>query len=228
MTDMEERVARLDTMIEEGRIIRHEWTDGHERACLLAALSPEVARDGNVGACPAHVMPVWLAHLTPWIDDEVSDEAWPRIIRRYADLARRWHRLDGAAWERARIASLIAIVAEARAHCPDDEARALSAIDRVLEWLRRGAPESERVAVRDAAAGAAVSWSVVLAGEAARRAAASAASAAEVARAAKAARAAASAASAAEASRAAGAAASDRIAAAVLDAIEAEIERSER
>jgi hypothetical protein len=98
----------------------------------------------------------------------------------------------------------------------------------VLEWLRRGAPESERVAVRDAAAGAAVSWSVVLAGEAARRAAASAASAAEVARAAKAARAAASAASAAEASRAAGAAASDRIAAAVLDAIEAEIERSER
>ena len=220
MTDMEERVARLDTMIAEGRIVRQQWTDGHERACLLAALSPEAGRAGDASACPAYVMPPWLAHMTPWIDDEVSAHAWPGVIRRYAALARRWSALDDAAWERARVASLIAIVGEARLHCPADEVRALSAIDGVLEWLRRGAPESERAAVSEATraatkatrAAARAAW----AGEAAAASAASVAAAA------------ARAASSAAASARARAAASGRIAAAVLDAIEAEIERSER
>ena len=223
MTDMEERVARLDTMIAEGRIVRQQWTDGHERACLLAALSPEAGRAGDASACPAYVMPPWLAHMTPWIDDEVSAHAWPGVIRRYAALARRWSALDDAAWERARVASLIAIVGEARLHCPADEVRALSAIDAVLEWLRRGAPESERAAVsasdaawaeaaESAAESAAVSEATRAATKATRAACALAAWAGE----------------AAEASAASVAAASDRIAAAVLDAIEAEIERSER
>ena len=241
MTDMQERVSRLNAMIAEDRIIRQRWTDGHERACLLAALSPETGKAERASACPAHVMPPWLAHLTPWIDDEVSEDAWPGVIRRYAALARRWSALDDAAWERARVASLIAIVGEARLHCPADEVRALSAIDGVLEWLRRGAPESERAAVsasdaawaeaaESAAESAAVSEATRAATKATRAAAraawageAAAASAASVA--AAAARAASSAAASA---RAAGAAASDRIAAAVLDAIEAEIERSER
>jgi hypothetical protein len=232
MTDMEERVARLDTMIAEDRIVRQQWTDGHERACLLAALSPEAGRAGDASACPAYVMPPWLAHMTPWIDDEVSAHAWPGVIRRYAALARRWSALDDAAWERARIASLIAIVGEARLHCPADEVRALSAIDAVLEWLRRGAPESERVAVRDAAAWAAAR-AVVLATRAATKATRAAARAAwageaAAASAASVAAAAARAASSAAASARARAAASGRIAAAVLDAIEAEIERSER
>ena len=220
MTDMEERVARLDTMIAEGRIVRQQWTDGHERACLLAALSPEAGRAGDASACPAYVMPPWLAHMTPWIDDEVSAHAWPGVIRRYAALARRWSALDDAAWERARVASLIAIVSEARLNCPSSEERALAAIDGVLEWLRRGAPESERAAVSEATraatkatrAAARAAW----AGEAAAASAASVAAAA------------ARAASSAAASARARAAASGRIAAAVLDAIEAEIERSER
>ena len=118
MTDMQERVSRLNAMIAEDRIIRQRWTDGHERACLLAALSPETGKAERASACPAHVMPPWLAHLTPWIDDEVSEDAWPGVIRRYAALARRWSALDDAAWERARIASLIAIVSEARLNCP--------------------------------------------------------------------------------------------------------------
>jgi hypothetical protein len=220
MTDMQERVSRLNAMIAEDRIIRQRWTDGHERACLLAALSPETGKAERASACPAHVMPPWLAHLTPWIDDEVSEDAWPGVIRRYAALARRWSALDDAAWERARIASLIAIVSEARLNCPSSEERALAAIDGVLEWLRRGAPESERAAVSEATraatkatrAAARAAW----AGEAAAASAASVAAAA------------ARAASSAAASARARAAASGRIAAAVLDAIEAEIERSER
>lgn len=221
MTDMTERVDRLDAMIAEGRVLREQWTDGHERACLLAAISPEAGRAGYASACPAHVMPAWLAYMTPWIDDEASDESWPHIVRRYAALARRWHALDGAAWERARIASHIAIVSEARLYCRPSEKRALAAIDGVLAWLRRGAPGSERAAV--AMTAAASSRAAVASSRAASRAA-------EAAAAARAAEATAEAAAwAAEAaSRAArGSAASDRIATAVLNAIEAEIERDE-
>jgi hypothetical protein len=45
-------------MIAEGRIVRQQWTDGHERACLLAALSPEAGRAGDASACPAYVIRV--------------------------------------------------------------------------------------------------------------------------------------------------------------------------
>ena len=63
----------LQQLIDEGRLIRRAWagTDdqGRETACLLAAISPEAGQAQNPNACPAHVMPQWLAHLTPWIDD---------------------------------------------------------------------------------------------------------------------------------------------------------------
>ncbi len=134
---------------------RRAWTAGHDRACLLAALSPEAGEAQSAAACPARVMPLWLAELTPWIDDSPSDDAWPHVVRRYASLARRWHVLDSAAWERARIGALLAIVEEARTHAGDD-ARVIAAIDGVIAWLRRGAPESERLALADAEAAAAV------------------------------------------------------------------------
>ena len=146
-----ERLNRLDTMMQEGRIIRRAWTYGRDRACLLAALSPEVGRAESASACPAEVMPAWLAHLTPWLDDAPSEETWPGIVQRYAGLARRWHVMDEAGWERARIGALIAIVSEARRSCPQHEAHALAEIDGVVAWLRRGAPESERSAARSAA-----------------------------------------------------------------------------
>ena len=138
-----ERLDRLDRMIRENRVSRGEWTEGHDRACLLAALSPEAGAAQSAAACPAELMPPWLAYLTPWLDDAPSEHAWPHIVRRYASLARRWHVLDGRAWDRARIGALIAIVSEARTHTGDD-AVALAAIDGVLGWLRRGAPESDR------------------------------------------------------------------------------------
>ena len=50
--EMEMRLARLDAMIRENRIIRHVWTEGHERACLLAALSPETGQEEPASACP--------------------------------------------------------------------------------------------------------------------------------------------------------------------------------
>jgi hypothetical protein len=192
-------------------------------------------------------MPPWLAYLTPWLDDAPSADAWPHIVRRYAGLARRWHVLDGRAWDRARIGALLAIVEEARTHASDD-AVALAAIDGVIAWLRRGAPESERRGVEDAAAAAAASSTpAAYAAYAARAAAAARADAASAravaADAAYAARAAARAAASASASaraaraaeweaaedaaRAATRAAADRIAAGVLDAIEREIAEAE-
>ena len=230
-----ERIDRLDTMIAEGRLVRDAWTEGHDRACLLAALSPEAGAAQSAAACPAELMPPWLAYLTPWLDDAPSADAWPHIVRRYASLARRWHVLDGRAWDRARIGALIAIVSEARTHTGDDT-RVLSAADGVIAWLRRGAPHHESTCVRDAA------W-------AARASAAAAAARAAVAASARAARAAeweaaarASAAWASASARAARAAeweaaaraatdaaedASDRMASGVLDAIEREIAEAE-
>jgi hypothetical protein len=242
-------------MLREGRLIRGAWTEGHDRACLLAALSPEAGAAESASACPAEVMPAWLAHLTPWLDDAPSAEAWPSIVARYAALARRWHVLDDEGWERVRIAALVVIVTEARAHVAPEHASVLAAIDGVLGWLRLGAAKSEREAAAraaDAASAAAAraaraAWAADAAAAAsadaawaAARAAASAAARAEAAWAAAraaaadaawasraAARAAASAAARAEAAWAAARAASDRIAAGVFDAIEHEIERTE-
>jgi hypothetical protein len=203
-----ERLDRLDRMIRENRVSRGEWTEGHDRACLLAALSPEAGAAQSAAACPAELMPPWLAYLTPWLDDAPSEHAWPHIVRRYASLARRWHVLDGRAWDRARIGALIAIVSEARTHTGDD-AVALAAIDGVLGWLRRGAPESDR----DAAwAARAVAADAAYAARAAARAAASASASARAARAAE---------------WEAAEDASDRMASGVLDAIEREIAEAE-
>jgi hypothetical protein len=228
-----ERIDRLDRVIRENRLIRGKWTAGHGRACLLAALSPEAGAAQSAAACPAELMPPWLAYLTPWLDDAPSADAWPHIVRRYASLARRWHVLDGRAWDRARIGALLAIVEEARAHAGDD-AIPLAAIDGVIAWLHRGAPESERRGVEDAAAAAAASSTPAAHAAYAARAAAAARADAASARAARAAETAAYAAAestafaaAAAAARAAARSAEDRIAAGVLDAIEREIAEAE-
>jgi hypothetical protein len=237
-----DRLDWLDALIERGDLLRGQWTDGRERACLLAALSPEAAAAGSAKRCPATLMPAWLAHLTPWLDDEPSAEAWPAIVRRYASLARRWHVLDAAAWERARVGACVAIVVEARSHVDASEAQALAAIDAVLAWLRAGAPEAQReptwraasaLAASALAASEASAWAAwaaeateAEATEAATWASAWAAWAAWAAEAteAEATEAAARAAARAAATRAASSATADRIASGVLDAIQREVE----
>ena len=203
--NLEDRVSNLDTMIAENRLLRRRWMDGQERACLLAALSPEAGVAQSAAACPAEVMPQWMAQLTVWIDDNPSDAHWPEVVLRYAGVVRRWHALDVEAWRRAGFIVGAAIMRVARREEPD-------------EWGCRDALDAMVGLFDRSAAGAVVSqdeW---------RRAAAEAAGAAEAARAAWAAEAA-WAAGAAEAARAAGAA--DRVADVVLDALEAAVTRSE-
>ena len=101
----EDRLARLDSMIAGGLLSRKGWggmRDGRETACLLGALSPEAGASHAAGACPADVMPEWLAGLTPWINDFGSVRAWPAMTGRYAALAHRWPVLTPEDWERSR------------------------------------------------------------------------------------------------------------------------------
>ncbi|MEN9544999.1 MAG: hypothetical protein RLZZ598_1832, partial [Pseudomonadota bacterium] len=99
----------IDRLIEEGLLLRRRWhSDGN--ACLLAALSPDVRRTRNVEACPATIMPAWLAHLAPWMTDETSPHEWMGIARRFAGLVRRWHNLDEVAWRRCEFASRYSIL----------------------------------------------------------------------------------------------------------------------
>jgi hypothetical protein len=221
--NIEERVPRLQILINEGRIIRDSWAgvdeQGRETACLLAALSPEVVEHGNASACPAELMPVWMAYLTPWIDDKSSEAAWPSAIRRYAACASRWSSLDEAAWRRVEIAARRVAVVEAMGHTTDE--RVLDACRGVLVWLDADMPESSRTAVVVAAAAAAGIWgssrtAVVAAAGSSRTAVVAAAGAA--AQAAQAAGAAAQ----VGAGAAAWAAAADRIIDAILSVLEKE------
>jgi hypothetical protein len=224
--NIEERVPRLQILINEGRIIRDSWAgvdeQGREQACLLAALSPEVVEHGNASACPAELMPVWMAYLTPWIDDKSSEAAWPSAIRRYAACASRWSSLDEAAWRRVEIAARRVAVVEAMGHTTDE--RVLDACRGVLVWLDADMPESSRTAVVVAAAAAAGIWGssrtavVAAAGSSRTAVVAAAGAAAQAAQAAQAAGAAAQ----VGAGAAAWAAAADRIIDAILSALEKE------
>ena len=144
------RVERLHTLIKENRVIRNAWvgTDeqGRETACLLAALSPEVAEQETASACPAELMPAWLAHFTPWMADFTSYEAWPVLVRRYAACAARWSTLDNAAWRRVEVALRRASVVEAMSHTTDE--RVLNVSRTVLAWLDDDMPEQSRKELR--------------------------------------------------------------------------------
>lgn len=110
MHTMKERLERFDKFAERG-ILRFTWTreeDGRARACLLTALSEEaynIARDhgasfmGIVNACPATLMPGWFAEITPKIDDNVSVEYWPKMVKEFRTLAEGWEALSPTQWE---------------------------------------------------------------------------------------------------------------------------------
>lgn len=124
---IDQRFDTLDQLIEENRVIRWQWNvpaddtaDGRERLCLLAAISPEVVTAQTHAACPAALLPGWLAELTPSIDDHTSGDKWPQIIREFSRAVRAGAaRLDAAGWERVKLRLLLAIVGVARRHGAD-------------------------------------------------------------------------------------------------------------
>jgi hypothetical protein len=238
--NMTERLARLDTMLADGLLIRGRWRDldaqDREHACLLAALSPEAGSRGTAYACPADVMPPWLAKLTPWIDDSGTLEQWPDVTRRYAAVAHRWIALTDLDWAKLQWRVRGICIREAVQHTKRaDVVRACEMVIALADMgARDGTVDENRrraaVAAANAAAYAAVSANDAAAANAADAAnaavsayaAAAAAAAAAVSAAAAAAYAAVSAAAAAAANAADAARqkAADRIIGQILTAIE--------
>lgn len=123
--NFQQRLEKLHRHIEQETLVRGEWGDGYQRACLLAALAPEVVfedydgeDEGNPDLCPASVMPAWLAHLTPWMDDYGSKEAWPGMVQRFAGLAGRWHVLGPKTWRRLEFTARKLILETCRDRAP--------------------------------------------------------------------------------------------------------------
>ena len=212
MTDrknqLAERFGRLETMLAEGRVIRNNWTDtdaGRERACLLAAISPEVGSEQSAAACPAWLLPSWFAELTPAMDDNGSSEAWPGMVSRYAAVVRRAaETLTAEQWGRLLHRTLAICVREAVSRAKNETAtRACQTVIKLCDRAGRGEAinESEWRAAAEAATDAA--WAATDAAWAAACAARPAWAAAG-------------------AARTAWVAAWDRMTAAILDAIEAE------
>ena len=127
--NLNERFDRLDTFIAEDRLIRKAWGDGQEYACLLLALAPEIGTSGAVYRCPASVLPAWLAHITPSLDDAGSTAAWPAMVRRYAVVVRRGaETLDDAGWRRVLARTMIAVLAVVAPHDPSESCARVSAL----------------------------------------------------------------------------------------------------
>ena len=114
---------RLHQYIAEDRVIRGAWTDqdkhGRKRACLLAALSPVTGVRHAASACPATILPTWLAFLTPRLDDNGTLKAWPAMVRDYARLVETSTALDAAAWHRLEYRLRLIALHEAAAHTND-------------------------------------------------------------------------------------------------------------
>ena len=228
MSPIENPIERLRNHIKNNTLVRDTWmgidADGRETACLLAALSPECGAARDVSACPADLMPAWLAQLTPWIDDSGTLKHWPTVVRRYADLAARWRVLDAETWKRLDFAVRAICVREATEVISEETDGTATEVRKACVCV---VALCDRAAVGDypteqewkTAAAAAEAAAAAAAEAAAAEAAAAAAEAAEAA-AEAAARAAAEAAARAAAEAEAEAEAADRIIDQVLNVIE--------
>ena len=141
MNDLTTACDRLDAAIAADTLTRKRWTaedHGRHLSCLLAAMVPECGAQQTADVCPATVIPAWLAHLTPWIDDAGSQDRWPEVVREYARLLRASVGLTPEQWRRLDYACRAVAVREARTHAGEDP-QVLAAIDGVLVLLDRAA-----------------------------------------------------------------------------------------
>jgi hypothetical protein len=96
-----ERRNYLSSLHEQGLIRPGAWsTDerGRHFVCLLSAISPEVEAEESASACPADVMPAWLAHLIVSAYDGASNDGRSRLVQLYLDTMTKWSQLSPAAW----------------------------------------------------------------------------------------------------------------------------------
>ena len=123
----------IETVMAEGRLIRHEWsgTDaaGRQLLCLYTAFADDP--NARPHTCPATLCPAWLAHLLPWINDAGSVAAWPAMVARVARLAPKFSSLSPEVEWRVRALC----VREAMRHT--DDALVLAVCERIAQLCER-------------------------------------------------------------------------------------------
>jgi hypothetical protein len=137
---IEDRARNLERVLAEGRWHRGEWgaqQDGRALLCALSSISPEAHEARSAAACPGDVVPPWLAHLVPYINDSTTPECARRLVGRLPGLMRSWHVLDEEAWTRLDYTARAIAVRYAAEQTDDAAARAVCA--RVVELCERRA-----------------------------------------------------------------------------------------
>lgn len=152
-----EALDRYDFMLSQGRIISGAWTreeGGRHLACVLAALSPEVAEQGTADACPGNWMPGWLAHRIVQVDDKGTAKVRAASLRRLSPILRGLSRIPttdldpGGIMERRDRARAVSL---ALATVTEDRWGVRDACAKVLRLLEHGGTPEERAAAWDAA-----------------------------------------------------------------------------
>ncbi|MDR3513745.1 MAG: hypothetical protein P4L73_19080, partial [Caulobacteraceae bacterium] len=176
----------------EGRLKQSNWhdrgADGQEIACLLGAIHPDI---NSTTACPAALMPRWLANLTVRLFDGVPTDRVTHYGEAYAQRINRWGVFDVAAWERVRVAFISKALGDAIARAesrsgvnpPSSWAPAKAVVDKLMALLlsTTSTRDDYRALYREAAEARTLAWAVynkaVATLRAARRAAAGTAAA---------------------------------------------------
>jgi hypothetical protein len=177
--------------LRDGRLVQNTWTredQGPHVACLLGAA-------GNYQStqdCPATLMPRWLAECTVTLYDGLPQEdANGDLVRRYADMMRRWHVLTPDRWDNVHRAFLVRCIdqavesvpafAKTQSYWPAVSA-ACEQSKTAITSKREGAAKSAALSAESAASAAlsaeSAAWSAAESAKSAASAAKSAASAA--------------------------------------------------
>lgn len=111
-----EAATRIKTFAHEGRLVVGQWHNidkqGREVACLLGAIHLGI---NSVDACPADLMPRWMAELTVVLFDKAGRVANAEISKRYAAALRVWGGLSKADWAAIKKRHLIRCIETALA-----------------------------------------------------------------------------------------------------------------
>lgn len=100
----EQRIQLAEAALAENRIVQNSWrlvVEGRELVCALAAFGPDdIGRLRTPKACPADLMPEWVAGLIPVMDDCIRTDMVDWFMAELIARVKRWHILDEAAWSR--------------------------------------------------------------------------------------------------------------------------------
>jgi hypothetical protein len=116
-------IKRVKKIAKDKRIIRDNWSNEVRvynqvtqrvsvtyQYCLLGAMHKECAINRHHSYCPKEIMPMFMAAITPIIDDYVSLENWEAMVHRYISLASKWYKLTPQKWsEIERYAAIAAL-----------------------------------------------------------------------------------------------------------------------